>query len=225
MTIRSTVLVLLQVFVIFNLVDIHPVQASTYAHALDNIEFDQDESSIKRGALIYHKACRVCHEMKYIHYKNFMDIGFAKSRVDEIRGEQQMNAPLLKTINDEVLTEFYGQVPPDLSVMAKARKHGPQYIYTLLTSYTYSEKDGTYNNTLMDGIKMPDIMNVSTAVDDTHKNIILQDVRDVTEFLTWASDPHAATRKTIGTFVVIYFIILSVLLYFVMKRTWSKLDL
>jgi len=225
MTPRLTILVLLQIFIVFNLMGMNHGHASTYAQVLTNIEFDQDESSIRRGALIYHKTCRVCHEMKYVHYKNFMDIGFAKSKVDEIRADQQMNASLSKTITDDVLTEFYGQVPPDLSVMAKARKHGPQYIYTLLTSYTYSEKEGLYNNTLMDGIKMPDIMNVSTAVDATHKNIIIQDIKDVTEFLTWASDPHAATRKTMGMFVVIYFIILSILLYFVMKRTWSKLDL
>jgi len=50
--------------------------ASSEGHPLANIQFLQDEGSLQRGALIYYKACRVCHDMKYIRYKNMLDIGF-----------------------------------------------------------------------------------------------------------------------------------------------------
>lgn len=196
--------------------------AATEGYPLADVRFSQDEASLQRGAIIYYKACRVCHDMKYIRYRNLLDLGFSKAQVDEIRGDRQLNETFSKTIEDHVLAEYYGLVPPDLSLMAKARKNGPRYIYTLMTSY--SEKDGVYDNALFNGIRMPDIMNVSTVVDDMEREEINRDIKDVTEFLIWASDPHAAERKKIGFFVVAYFIVLSVLLYMVMKRVWSRLE-
>jgi len=139
-----------------------------------------------------------------------------------MRGDRQINETFSRTISENVLTKIYGMVPPDLSVMAKARKHGPRYIYTLLTSY--KEKDGVYDNALFPGIKMPDIMDISTAADNTERGEKKRDVKDVTEFLLWASDPHAAERKTTGYFVVAYFIVLSLLLYIIMKRVWGRLE-
>ena len=196
--------------------------ASSEGHPLANIQFSQDKGSLQRGALIYYKACRVCHDMKFIRYKNMLDIGFSKAQIDDMRGDRQISDAFTRTINDNVLTKIYGMVPPDLSVMAKARKNGPRYIYTLLTSY--SEEEGVYDNALFPGIKMPDIMDISTAVDTTERDEIRRNVKDVSEFLLWASDPHAKERKTTGYFVVAYFIVLSLLLYIIMKRVWGRLD-
>lgn len=196
--------------------------ASTSGYPLAEVEFSQDEASLQRGALMYYSACRVCHSMKYIRYKNMFDLGFSKAAIDEMRGEHPINSTFTKTVEDNVLTDIYGLVPPDLSVMAKARRNGPHYIYTLLASYT--EKNGVYDNALFPGIKMPDIMNVSTAANDVEKQEIHSNLKDVSEFLLWASDPHAAERKSTGVFVVAYFIILSILLFMIMKRVWGRLD-
>jgi len=196
--------------------------ASTSNIPLANIELNQDQASLQRGAKVYYEVCRLCHSMKFIKYKVLEEIGFTKKQIDALRGGIPKNASLKKTISDEMLISLYGQVPPDLSLMAKARKHGPQFIYTLITSY--SEKEGNYENALMPGIKMPDILNIAIVIDAKRKQQILDQARDVTEFLLWSADPRAAVRKTIGTYVVIYFLILSTMLFFVMKRVWSRLD-
>ncbi len=196
--------------------------ASTSSFPLENIKFTQDQASLQRGAKIYYDVCRMCHSMKYIKYKTLEEIGFNSSQIDALRGDKPKNTALGKTISDPVLNTLYGQVPPDLSLMAKARKRGPQYIYTLLT--TYSETEGTYENAVFPGIKMPDALNIAITTNDSRKEEIKNQAKDVTEFLLWSSDPRAAIRKSIGVYVVIYFIILSAMLFLIMKRVWSRLD-
>ncbi|NOX43958.1 MAG: cytochrome C [Gammaproteobacteria bacterium] len=196
--------------------------ATTNNHPLENIVFSQDPASLQRGAMIYYDVCRICHSMKYIRYKTLQEIGLSNKQIDTLRGDKPENSTPEKTTSDHMLSTLYGQVPPDLSLMAKARKHGPQYIYTLLTSYT--ENEGKYENPVFPGIKMPDAMNIAVAINESSKEEIKNQAKDVTEFLLWASDPRASIRKKIGLYVIIYFSILSILLYFVMKRVWSRLD-
>lgn len=196
--------------------------ASETSIPLKDIEITQDQASLKRGLMVYHNICRSCHSMKYISYKNLGEIGFSKKEIEELRGENPKSAPLTSLTDQEMAMDIYGKVPPDLSVMAKARKHGPQYIYTLITSFT--EKDGVYDNALFPGIKMPDILGIAGVTDAAEKTAIENQVKDVVEYLVWASDPRAAERKSLGKYVIAYFIILSILLYMMMKRVWSRLD-
>lgn len=196
--------------------------ASSAAIPLAEIDIVQDQNSIKRGAMIYYNVCRLCHSMKYIKYQNLQEIGFSEVEIDKLRGEHLINQAMKGLMSDEASLEYYGMVPPDLSVMAKARKHGPQYIYTLLTSF--SEKDGSYTNKLFPGTKMPDVLNYSIAIDSSAKQAIEAQAKDVTEFLTWSADPRAAERKSLGKYVIAYLIILSIMFYLVMKRVWSRLD-
>jgi len=198
------------------------VFASSAVMPLTDIQMTQDIESIKRGALVYYNTCRICHGMKYIKYQSLQEIGFTVSEIDKLRGDKLISSTMVSRMNKEVSLEYYGMVPPDLSVMAKARKHGPQYIYTLMTSYT--EQDNIYDNSFFPGIKMPDIFNISTVMDDSTKAVIEGKAKDVTEFLTWAADPRAAERKNLGKYVIAYLIILSIMFYMVMKRVWSRLD-
>lgn len=196
--------------------------ASQTAIPLKEIDMKQDEASIKRGAMVYYNICRGCHSMKYIKYQNLQEIGFSKTEIDELRGDSPISDYLTSMTDNEMASQIYGKVPADLSVMAKARKHGPQYIYTLMTSFT--EKDGVYDNALFPGIKMPDILGISSITDAAERTAVEKQVKDVVEYLTWASDPRAAERKSLGKYVIAYFIILSILLYMIMKRVWSRLE-
>ena len=198
------------------------VFASGSTMPLAEIQMSQDLESLKRGAMVYYNTCRLCHGMKYIRYQNLQEIGFNAAEIDKLRGDKLVTEAMVSRMSEEVSLEYYGMVPPDLSVMAKARRHGPQYIYTLMTSYT--EKDNVYSNSLFPGIKMPDIFNISITTDSVAKSNIEAKVKDVTEFLTWAADPRAAERKSLGKYVIAYLILLSFMFYMVMKRVWSRLD-
>ncbi len=196
--------------------------AGSSVYPLAKIEAFQDEETLKRGVMVYYNSCRLCHSMKYIRYQDLVEIGFSTAEIKKLRG--RLTEKRLTSINSAaILTEIYGLVPPDLSLMAKARNQGPQYIYTLLTSY-YEKSANIYDNKLFPGIRMPDIFSHSLALNLQEKTKIENKILDVTAFLVWASDPRAQERKSLGRYVIAYLVGLSIMFYFVMKRVWRRLE-
>ena len=125
-----------------------------------------------------------------------------------------------------------GAYPPDMSVLAKARKGGADYIYSLLLGYEeapsgYELDDGVYYNKYMPGNK---IMMAEPLVDeaveyaDGTKATKSQMAKDVTTFLTWAAEPTLEERHKMGVKVIIFLIIFTFLVYLSMKSLWSMID-
>ena len=125
-----------------------------------------------------------------------------------------------------------GAYPPDMSVLVKARKGGADYIYSLLLGYSEPPEgveldDGVYYNKYMYGnkIKMPaplsdDLIEYSDGTKATAEQMS----KDVTNFLMWSAEPHLEQRHKTGFRVISYLIILTVLVYFTMKKIWSRIE-
>ena len=120
-----------------------------------------------------------------------------------------------------------------MSVLVKARKGGADYIYSLLLGYEeppegISLDDGVYYNKYMAGnkIKMSNplsegIVEYADGTNATEEQM----ARDVTTFLSWAAEPHLEERHKIGFRAIIYLIIITILVYFSMKKIWSRVEL
>ena len=125
-----------------------------------------------------------------------------------------------------------GAYPPDMSVLAKARKGGAEYIYSLLMGYEeapagYQLDDGVYYNKYMSGLKIKMAEPISDgAVDyaDGTEATKAQIAKDVTTFLVWAADPHLEARHKMGFKVFFYLIILLTLVYLSKQKVWSRFD-
>ncbi len=189
---------------------------------LKNIDIPLSNDTFKAGAKVVTTLCISCHSMKFIKYRNFLDIGFTNAEVDAMRGDKSMNEALVSLMDASSLKASYGRVPPDLSMMAKAHKGGGRYVYSVLTGY-YQTAQGNIENKIFKGIRMPDLLGYANA-DGEGKKQIEQTVLDAVSFLVWAADPHAQKRQTIGYWVMVYLIILTVLMYFLKRRVWGKLD-
>ena len=125
-----------------------------------------------------------------------------------------------------------GAYPPDMSVLAKARKGGADYIYSLLLGYDEPPADiklddGVYYNKYMYGnkIKMSaplsdGIIEYSDGTEATQEQM----AKDITTFLMWSAEPHLETRHKTGFRVIVYLIILSILVYLTMKKIWSRVE-
>ena len=125
-----------------------------------------------------------------------------------------------------------GAYPPDMSVLVKARGGGVDYIYSLLQGYEdpplgVTLDDGVYYNKYMYGnkIKMAsplddDIVEYS----DGTKATVDQMAKDVTTFLQWTAEPHLETRHKKAFTVIIYLVVLTILVYFSMKKIWSRIE-
>ncbi len=177
-----------------------------------------------RGAQEVATTCNACHGLKYIKYRDLLSLGLDSAKVDELRGTQPLDAVLQPQMPaDAARASFNGVVPPDLSLMAAAREGGGHYLYSYLTGYHNNEK-GELVNSVFTGTQMPDILGIAGAADAQGRTEISNKAKDISAFLIWAADPHAAERKTLGYYVLGYVLIMTILLWVWKKRIWRDID-
>ena len=135
--------------------------------------------------------------------------------------------------NDQAATAANGGAyPPDMSVLVKARKGGADYIYSLLLGYEdppegISLDDGVYYNKYMAGnkIKMSNPLSDGLVTySDGTVSTEEQMAKDVVSYLAWAAEPHLEDRHKIGLRAMIYLFIITILVYFSMKKLWSRIE-
>ena len=215
-------------------------------------KFERD--SLQRGYQVYKEVCSSCHSMKYLSYRNLSQKGGPEFSLEEVKviaasyeiedgpnSEGEMFTRPGRPSdhfknpypNDNAsIAANGGAYPPDMSVLVKARPGGSNYIYSILMGYeekptNFVLEEGVYYNKYMDGkkIKMMNPLSVDLIeyTDGTNASVD-QMAKDVTTFLTWAAEPHLEARHRTGTKVIIYLIILATLVYFSMKKIWSRVD-
>jgi len=190
---------------------------------LADVRIAADAGSIRRGAETVVTVCMNCHSLKYIKFRDLLDVGVKRDSLDLWKGDKDLNAALIGSTPAEVARQVYGVVPPDLSLITAAREEGGRYVYSLLTGF-YTDDSGNTDNHVFPGITMPDILGYTFASNAKDRHEIENNAGDVAAFLVWAADPDAGVRKKIGIAVIIYLVILTVLLYFWKKRIWKGLD-
>lgn len=122
-----------------------------------------------------------------------------------------------------------GALPPDLSVIAKARMNGSNYLHALLGGYVdppegVTVPDGMYYNKYFPGhmIAMPPpISEGSVTYADGTVATVDQISRDVTVFMTWAAEPYREDRHRLGAQVLLFLVIMTGLLYAVKRKVWA----
>ncbi len=189
---------------------------------LEKIKVATDLQSMDRGAEALMTDCHSCHSMKYIKYRDLVSLGISKEKVDEWRGDQPLDGPLTSQLSEEDAMQSYAKVPPDLSLMAKARNGGASYVYSYLLGY-YNTPEGEVSNHIFPETKMPDILGMSFTTEAADRAAIQGKAHDIVSFLEWAADPHAQERRQLGYYVMIYLFVLSILLYFVKNQIWARL--
>jgi ubiquinol-cytochrome c reductase cytochrome c1 subunit len=189
---------------------------------LENIQVETTLPDVERGADALINTCHSCHSLKYVTYRDLVKFGIDKKKVDGWRGDQPLDAAMTSQLSDETAIQSYGKVPPDLSLMTKAREGGPNYVYSYLVGY-YITPEGMTSNHIFPETKMPDMMGMTGATDAAQRAGIQAKARDIVSFLAWASDPHEEERLRLGYYVIGYLVILTLLLYFVKKQIWSRL--
>lgn len=194
------------------------------AHAASDIaavNLDRSSTALKRGAEVVTSVCMSCHSLRYVRYRELLGIGFTPAEVDTLRGTRSTEDALLGALTDDDAVQSFGLVPPDQSLLAKAREGGAAYIYAFVTGYEKNAQ-GEVVNTVFPGAKMPDILDYASA-DTAQRANLQQQAQDAAVFLEWASDPRAADRHRLGYFVLAYLALLTLLLYLLMRRVWSRL--
>ncbi|MFA6903057.1 MAG: cytochrome c1 [Gallionellaceae bacterium] len=198
--------------------------ASASEIELNREKIPTDRASILRGADHVINGCVSCHAIKYIRYNELLALGVDPATVDSWRASNPVTSRILAQMPPEsAAAAFGGIVPPDLSLMAIARDGGEHYLYSYLMGYYVNDKGETQNR-IYPGTRMPDILAISTTTDVKQRVEISTRAKEMTAFLNWAADPHAAERKQLGIYVIAYLLLLTVLLYLWKVQIWRRLE-
>ena len=211
-----------------------------------------DRASLQRGYQVYTEVCAACHSMKYLSYRNLSEKGGPEFSVAqakaiaasfEVTDGPNADGDMFQRpgkLSDKFVMPYEnvkaaeaangGAYPPDMSVLVKARGGGVDYIYSLLQGYEEAPSgitldDGVHYNKYMYGNKIKMSAPLSDDIveySDRTKATVEQMSKDVTTFLMWAAEPSLEARHQMGFKAIIYLIILTILVYFSMKRIWSR---
>lgn len=189
---------------------------------LEKIQVDPSNPAVKRGVEAFMESCHGCHSLKYIKYQDLVGLGFDKAKVKEWQGDWTIDSPVMGMMPDDAAMASFGTIPPELSLMAKARDGGNNYMYSYLMGY-YTGADGVTGNHVFPASKMPDPLGISSATEPAQRAEIAAKARDIVSFLNWASDPHEQERVRLGYYVMGYLLVLTSLLYVMKNRIWARL--
>ena len=233
-----------------------------------------DQAQLQRGYKVYREVCSSCHSMDLMHFRTLAEPGgpfydeeqenpaanrYVKALAAELQVpdiDSETGEPVMR---DAVPADKFprpypnataaaagngGAAPPDLSVMAKARHGGANYIYSLLSGYREPPagleiRPGQHYNPYMAGdltpfwkgqghvpeggfIAMPPpLRNGQVTYDDGSAQTVDQYAKDVAAFIAWASDPKQVQRKQSGLGVLIFLFLFAGVTYASYRRIWK----
>lgn len=189
---------------------------------LKTIQVKTSVDAVQRGAEALINTCLGCHGLKYIKYRDLAVFGMDRKKIDAWRGDQALEATLASQMPDDAAIQSFGMIPPDLSLITKARAGGASYVYSYLTGY-YLTPQGLPGNPIFPETKMPDALGMGGTTDSAQRTALQEKAHDIVSFLAWAADPHEQERHQLGYYVIGYLLILTLLLYLVKRRVWSRL--
>jgi cytochrome c1 len=211
-----------------------------------------DRGPLQRGYKVYKEVCSACHSMRLLSFRDLSQPGgpeFSEAQVKALAGEYEVqdgpdeNGDMFDRAgipSERFASPFpneqaaraanNGALPPDLSVIAKARPQGPDYIQALLTGYEeppagFELRDGMSYNAYFPGHQIamaPPLGEGVAEYGDGSPETVDQYARDVAAFLMWAAEPKLEARHRIGFNVMIYLLILTGLLYAAKRRVFAE---
>lgn len=205
-----------------------------------------DQASLQRGAKLYMNYCSGCHSLQYLRYSRMAeDLGLSEQQVQDNLNftGAKVGEQIQVALTPEDAEQFFGKMPPDLSVIARVR--GSDWIFAYLKSFYLDESRPLgWNNTVYPNASMPNplwqlqgVQHAQWGKPDAsgerpvEKLLLPQPgaqspeqfdriVRDITAFLEYAGEPAALKRQSLGVWVVLFLAFLTFLAWLLKKEYW-----
>ena len=217
-----------------------------------------DKGQLQRGLKVYSEVCAACHSLNLVSFRNFADLGYSEDEVKAIAKGWKTEVPSINPETgepatrpgipaDKIPSPFANEVaaraannnalPPDLSLMTKARADGPAYVYSLLMGYQAQPAEllkefpdaktpaGLHYNPYFANLNIamapPLTGDDQVTYDDGTKATKAQMAKDVAAFLTWTAEPKMENRKSAGWAALGFLLIFTVLTWMSYKSIWA----
>lgn len=217
-----------------------------------------DEQQLQRGFQVYKEVCAACHGLNLVAFRNLEELGYSEAEVKAIAAQWQIEVPSINLDTGEPATRpanpadrfpdpypneiaaraaNNNALPPDLSLIAKAREGGAAYTYSLLTGYHQQPAEliakfpaaktpqGLHYNPYFANlnIAMPPPLTSEGQVTyaDGTRATVDQMAKDVSAFLVWAAEPNLERRHAAGLSVIIFLLFATILGYLAYRNIWA----
>ncbi|HTK59491.1 MAG TPA: cytochrome c1 [Sphingomicrobium sp.] len=219
-----------------------------------------DKQQLQRGFQVYKEVCSGCHSLTRVSFRDLSQLGYEEAELKAIANQWQVEVPSVnpetgepatrKAVPSDYFPSPYANetaaraannnaLPPDLSLMAKARHGGSQYIYSILTGYANQPAElvkkfpGSktppslhYNPYFANlNIAMPPPLTSEgqvTYAPGNPKPTVDQMARDVAAFLMWTAEPNLQGRHKSGFAVLAFLIVATILAYLSYQNIWAE---
>ena len=214
-----------------------------------NIDLD-NVASLQRGARNFMNYCSGCHSAQYVRYSTIgKQLGLSDEQIiDNLMFNAEKTFETIQTaMPSDAAERWFGQAPPDLSLMARAR--GADYVYNFLKGFYVSDSSPTgANNVVLAGTSMPNVLwelqghqkanfedheNEDGSVTTTFEGFEPLSagkmnaeefdafVRDTTNFLAFIAEPIRQDRRKLGVWVLMFLIFFFILAVQLKKEIWK----
>ena len=216
-----------------------------------------DRQQLQRGFQVYKEVCAACHSMRLVAFRNLQDLGYNEDEVKAIAAGWPIGTPDVDPATGEMSTRppiaadkfpmpFANNVaaaaannnaiPPDLSLITKAREGGAPYVHSLLTGYrnppaglpeANKPGPGLHYNPYFANLNLAMAAPLTTegqvSYSDGTKPTVDQMAKDVSAFLIWTAEPKLENRHQAGWAVVAFLIIATILAYLSYQTIWAEI--
>ena len=216
-----------------------------------------DKRQLQRGFQVYSEVCSACHSLKLASFRDLKGLGYNEAEIKKIASDWKTQVPSINPDTGEAATRkalpsdnfpppFANEVaaraannnalPPDLTLITKAREGGAAYVYSILTGFqpqpaqllkefpdAKTPPNLHYNPYFANlNIAMPPPLTTAGQVSyaDGTKPTVDQMARDVSAFLVWTAEPNLESRHAAGLAVAIFLLLASILGYLAYQQVW-----
>ncbi len=216
--------------------------------ALESADIDlTDHASLQRGAKYFVNYCQGCHSLQYFRYERMQDFGLSKEQIENnlIFGGHKIGEQMKTSMPALDAAEWFGTAPPDLTLTARLRKGGADWIYTYLKGF-YADESRPFgvNNVVFPNVGMPHVLmelqgvQEATIETDAHGNKHVaalklakpgrmsveeydQMARDLSAFMTHVAEPNKLERQRLGIWVMLFLLVFFVVAIMLKKEFWK----
>ena len=220
---------------------------------LDHAPIDlNNKASLQRGARTFVNYCLSCHSAQYMRYSRLEDLGLTEDQIQHnlLYTRNKVGDTMTVAMRSDDAKKWFGNPPPDLSVITKAL--GPNFVYTYLQSFYRDPSRPTgWNNVVFPNVAMPNVLanlqGDQVAVFKTHVDRVdgkpekektfehfelVQNgsmtpaqynsmVGDLVNYLAWMAEPSKEQRLHTGVYVMIFLFAFFILAYYLKKEYWK----
>jgi ubiquinol-cytochrome c reductase cytochrome c1 subunit len=216
-----------------------------------------DKRQLQRGFQVYSEVCSACHSLNFVAFHDLGQLGYNEAEIKKIASDWKTQVASINPDTGEAATRkalssdhfpppFANEIaaraannnalPPDLSLMTKAREGGASYVYSILTGYQTQPAallkefpdaktpPGLHYNPYFANLNIamppPLTSNGQVSYEDGTKPTVDQMAKDVAAFLVWTAEPNLERRHAAGLAVSIFLLIATVLGYLAYQQIW-----